>query len=94
MSLKINSNQLEEMKSDIGTILNDTSSSYDSIVNLLDTISSDWDTEGSETFVSKFKSLTNTFDSYTNTLENVINYLTETEEDYEDVQNKVTEIIN
>lgn len=94
MSLNYNADQVSELKSDISTIFSNTSDSYDQIVSLSSSISSDWSTEGSETFIEKFNTLTSTFDDYTTTLKNVIDYLTQTEEDYSDVQEKVEEIIN
>lgn len=94
MSLNININKVSDMKSDVNTILTNTSESYDNIINLISSISSDWSTEGSATYIEKLTSLANTFDNYTTTLKNVVDYLSQTEEDYQDVQTKVEEIIN
>ena len=61
MSLNININKVSDMKSDVNTILTNTSESYDNIINLISSISSDWSTEGSATYIEKLTSLANTF---------------------------------
>lgn len=94
MGLNIDINKVSNMKTDINTILTNTSESYDNIVNLISNISSDWSTEGSSTYIEKLTSLTSTFDNYTTTLKNVVDYLSQTEEDYQDVQTKVEQILN
>ena len=93
MGLNINIEQVSEMKSEINTILNNTSDSYDQIVNKISSISSDWSTEGSSTFIEKFKTLTNTFENYSTSLKNIIDYLTETESQYNETTDKVKNLI-
>lgn len=93
MGLNINIEQVTEMKSEINTVLNNTSDSYDQIVNMISNISSDWSTEGSSVFIEKFKILTNTFENYSTSLKNIIDYLSETENQYNETTDKVKNII-
>ncbi|MBP3907012.1 MAG: WXG100 family type VII secretion target [Peptostreptococcaceae bacterium] len=93
MGLNINIEQVAEMKSEINTVLNNTSDSYDQIVNTISNISSDWSTEGSSAFIEKFKILTNTFENYSTSLKNIIDYLSETENQYNETTDKVKNII-
>ena len=88
MSLNIDTNKLEQLKSDINNILNNTSSTFDDINNIISSISSDWSTESSEVFVNKINTLANTFDNYSTSLKNIINYLSDTEDQYYDIQQK------
>lgn len=93
MGLNINIDQVDEMKSDINKIFSNSSISYEEITGLLSNISSDWSTEGSEAFIERFKDLTDTFDNYTESLKNIVNYLTDTEEEYDETTSAVKDII-
>lgn len=93
MSLNINIEKLDALQGDIGSIKDKTSNAYEEMSNLSNTISGDWESSGSDAFISKYNTLVKKFDDYTNTLNSINNYLTNTREEYITMQEKVQETI-
>ena len=94
MGLNIDLEKIEALQTDLQSIKDKTTSTYDEISDLSNTISGNWESSGSDAFINKYNDLVSKFDDYTSTLNSINSYIANTKDEYTTMQEKVQETID